>query len=247
MTEPYFGAVTASPFWSGIAPAFGFFPTPLGTGIAHGSEGFGSPNIPPAAIAGLPAVGPGFQTAGAMPGFPHPAYAGSPQPYGLGGGPQPYGFGGGLMPPVATGPLFGQLGPGSAPGQGSFGASYSGLGGFELPPGITAPAIMAAIAMRRGQPQGPANDQEIEEFIYDALELLPGTNDVEVRVEGGRVTLTGSVQQKRLKHDGGEIAWAIPSVNDVVNNVNIATRRRSRAAGREGESQQPGAAARKQG
>jgi osmotically-inducible protein OsmY len=99
--------------------------------------------------------------------------------------------------------------------------------------------------VRRGQPQGPANDQEIEEFIYDALELLPGTNDVEVRAEGGRVTLTGGVQQKRLKRDVGEIAWAIPSVSDVMNNVNIATRRRSRATGREAESQQPSAAGRK--
>ena len=87
--------------------------------------------------------------------------------------------------------------------------------------------------MKRGQPSGPANDQEIEDFLYDALELLTGTNDVEVRCEGGRVMLTGSVQHKRLKRDVGEIAWAIPTVNDVQNNVSIATRRRSRS--REGE------------
>jgi osmotically-inducible protein OsmY len=80
---------------------------------------------------------------------------------------------------------------------------------------------------------GPTNDQEIEDFVYDALELLPGTNEIEVRSEGGRVLLTGSVQQKRLKRDVGEIAWAIPGVNDVQNNVTIVARRRPRPAGRE--------------
>ena len=89
--------------------------------------------------------------------------------------------------------------------------------------------------MRRGQPQGPTNDQEVEDFIYDALELLPGAADVEVRCEGGRVTLTGSVQHKRVKRDVGEIAWAIPGLHDVQNNVTIASRRRTRSAAREGE------------
>ena len=104
---------------------------------------------------------------------------------------------------------------------------------FSGAPIVTAPALLGAVAMKRGQPSGPTNDQDIEDFLYDALELLTGTNDVEVRCEGGRVMLTGSVQHKRLKRDVGEIAWAIPTVNDVQNNVSIATRRRSRS--REGE------------
>lgn len=107
--------------------------------------------------------------------------------------------------------------------------------------GITAPALLSAVAIRRGQPFGPTNDQEIEDFIYDALELFSGANDLEVRCEGGRVTLTGAVQQKRLKRDTGEIAWAIPGVTDVQNNVTIAPRRRSRAANREGEPSTVGA------
>lgn len=239
MTEPFYGTVASSPLWPGITPGFGFFPTPLGIGVSHAAEGFGAPNIPQAPMAGLPSVGPGFQPTGGMPNVPLPSYALSPHSYGLAGG---------LMSSTPTGP-FGQPGPTPGAGPGPFlgTGGYSGLGGFELPPGITAPAVLAVIAMRRGQTQGPANDQDIEEFIYDALELLPGTNDVEVRAEGGRVTLTGSVQQKRLKRDVGEIAWAIPSINDVINNVTIATRRRSRTSGREGEPQQPGAAARKQG
>ena len=95
--------------------------------------------------------------------------------------------------------------------------------------GVTAPALLAAVVLRRGQPLGPTNDQEVEDVIYDAFELLSGTNDVEVRVEGGRAVLSGSVPHKRLKRDLGEIAWAIPALNDVQNNVTITARRRSRA------------------
>jgi hypothetical protein len=101
---------------------------------------------------------------------------------------------------------------------------------------VTASSLLAGVAMRRGQPQGPANDHEVEEFIYDALDLLPGAADVEVRCEGGRATLTGSVQHKRTKRDVGEIAWAIPGLQDVQNNVSITSRRRARVASREAEA-----------
>ena len=109
---------------------------------------------------------------------------------------------------------------------------------------VTASSLLTAVAQRRGQPQGPVNDHEVEEFIYDALDLLPGTSDVEVRSENGRVTLTGVVQHKRTKRDIGEIAWALPGLQDVQNNVSITSRRRGRA-GREAEP--PAASARKQG
>jgi len=111
---------------------------------------------------------------------------------------------------------------------------------------VSAPSLLTAVAMRRGQPLGPTNDQEVEDFIYDALELLPGTSEVEVRCESGRAMLSGTVQQKRAKRDIGEIAWAIPAVQDVQNNVTIAARRRARAApGREIDA--PAASGRKQG
>lgn len=97
----------------------------------------------------------------------------------------------------------------------------------------TVRALLEAVAMRRGQPLGPTNDQECEDFIYDALEMIPAAGEVEVRCEGARVTLTGSVQHKRLKHDVGEIAWAIPGVNDVQNNIAIVPRRRVRTSGRD--------------
>ena len=116
-----------------------------------------------------------------------------------------------------------------------FGAPMAMFGGADIPVGITAPVLVSAIAIRRGQPAGPTTDPEIEDFIYDALELLPGSNEVEVRCDGGRTSLLGSVTQKRLKRDIGEIAWAIPSINDVQNNITIAPRRRSRSQSREAE------------
>jgi osmotically-inducible protein OsmY len=126
----------------------------------------------------------------------------------------------------------------SAPGVFQFAnnpAAFLGAVGADPTGGVTAPVLMAAVAMRRGQPQGPTNDQEVEDFIYDAFELLPGTADVEVRCDGGRATLTGSVHHKRLKRDVGEIAWAIPALHDVQNNVTIASRRRARSASRDTE------------
>src|SRR5258705_10623940 len=71
---------------------------------------------------------------------------------------------------------------------------------------VTASSLLTAVAIRRGQPQGPSNDHEIEEFIYDTLELFPGAADVEVRCENGRATLTGTVQHKHTKRDVSEIA-----------------------------------------
>jgi BON domain len=65
--------------------------------------------------------------------------------------------------------------------------------------------------------------------------VFPGAGEVEVRSEGGRVTLTGRVQHKKLKRDIGEIAWATAGVNDVQNNLTITGRRRARGAGREQE------------
>jgi hypothetical protein len=115
-----------------------------------------------------------------------------------------------------------------------------------VPDGITAPALIAAVAARRGLHQGPTNDHDVEELVYDAMELLPGTSDVEIRCEGGRVTLTGTVPHKRIKHDLGELAWAIPAINDVQNTVSISGRRRSRGLGRDNEPQGGGQQPRKQ-
>ncbi len=128
----------------------------------------------------------------------------------------------------------------SGPSPSPFGAVPIGM------PEISAQSLVAAVAQRRGQPQGPVSDQDVEEFLYDTFELLAGAADVDIRCENGRVTLTGSVAHKRLKHDLGEIVWAVPAVTDVQNNVAIAARRRGRAATGPRESEASSAPARKQ-
>ena len=184
----------------------------------------------------------------AMPG---PAFGYGSMPFGAGGrvaqgiGVQGTGatnpFGIATANQMTGDPYGNMMAGGNVPG-GAIG--FAAFAGSEIGVGITAPTLLTAVAMRRGQPLGPTNDQEIEDFIYDALDLLPGANDVEVRCEGGKTTVTGTVPHKRLKRDVGEIAWAIPSVIDVQNNITIAQRRRQRAQGRENEPQS--VAARKQ-
>jgi hypothetical protein len=141
-----------------------------------------------------------------------------------------------IVPPVfAPPPMVSPAGamptaPAFPLGLNPFGGS---VGPIALDPSLPAASLLALVAARRGQPHGPTTDQEVEDFIYDALELLPGASEIDVRSEAGRVTLTGSVQNKRVKRDAGEIAWALPMSNDVQNNVTIASRRRNRAGGRE--------------
>jgi hypothetical protein len=210
MLEPLFGS--GGPMWTTVPPTTGFaFQTPIGIGNGPiATPIFGSSNVPGLA-GGVPA---GTQ--------PFPVSAGVPA--------NAYGYGAGL---IAVSPQsFSGL---NLPGASPFTRNLSSFVGPDPVVGVTAPSLLAAVAMRRGQPQGPTNDQEVEDFIYDALELLPGAADVEVGCEGGRVTLTGSVQHKRIKRDVGEIAWAIPALHDVQNNVTIAPRRRTRSAAREGE------------
>ena len=107
------------------------------------------------------------------------------------------------------------------------------IGSLAPHPFASAALLVAAVAMRRGQPNGPTTDQDVEELIYDTLELLPGASDVEVRCEAGRLTLSGTVSHRRLKHDIGEIAWSIPNLVDVMNTVTITSRRRTRGLPRD--------------
>ena len=209
MAEPFFGSVSQ---WPSIqAPAFGYPPA-----------SFTQVGRPPSLFS--PIASQGTPTIGGTPGgnaTPHPSPA---EPYMLGVGSVPttggLGFGTGLSAVVSS-PIAGGMPWFTAP---------------EIAVGVTAPALLATVAMRRGQPLGPTTDHETEDFIYDALDLLPGASDIEVRCEGGRATFTGSVPHKRVKRDIGEIAWAIPTLNDVQNNITIAARRRSRPPNREAEA-----------
>jgi BON domain len=224
MNEPLFGG----PMWSG-APPFGVGwtgmsgPIPLSSRPATvGLLGFGPPQFPQMGSIGSHV--PGQQIGNVT----------TPNVTTL----DPYAFGSFAanlqqqpVPGVgfSAGAFAGQQSPFGTP------AAFPPLVNPEFVAAYGIPALLAVVAVRRGQPMGPTTDPECEDFIYDALELLPGASEVEVRCEGGRATLTGGVQHKRVKRDVGEIAWAIPAINDVQNNVAIATRRRSRGAGRDSE------------
>lgn len=207
MIETFLGP--SSPIWTAIPSAAFALQTPFVGGPGINSPLYGSPTVPGLAT-GLP-TSP--QTVFGVGGFPGGTY----------GWPS-----GGMMPGVPQGA--------AVPTVPFVAGPSASLVGSEMMMGVTASSLLAAVAMRRGQLQGPTNDQEVEEFIYDVLDLLPGSAEVEVRCEGGRVTFTGSVQYKRLKRDIGEIAWTIPAVTDVQNNVTVAPRRRVRAATREAEA-----------
>jgi hypothetical protein len=209
MNEMMFGS--GSPVWTGM-PSVGLTFQPLGVGNpALSTPMFSTPMI-------SSGIGGGSGAQGLS--------ASSPVPIGM------YGYGG-ASTPIAQQNL---ANPGLAMAY-PFPPNPQGPWiGSDITGFVTAPSLLAAVALRRGQPQGPTNDQEVEEFIYDALDLLPGAVDVDVRCENGRATLTGHVQHKRTKRDAGEIAWSIPGMNDVQNNVSITSRRRARAAGREAEA-----------
>jgi len=164
--------------------------------------GWPSPSV---AVAGRPFAG----AVAPMPTVPLGLTNGMPA------GPAAFGVAaGGVTPPIGGMPV---------------GATIPSFAGSDVAVGVPVSALLATVALRRGQPLGPSSDQEIEDFIYDALELLPGSGEVDVRCEAGRVTFTGTVHYKRLKRDVGEVAWAIPGVNDVHNTVTIAVRRRPRS------------------
>lgn len=222
MAEPFFGP--GSPLWPAMpGPVFGLTQTPLppgarpmGPAALHGFGIQGSMPLGGGMMPGVPAPNqfpPEPLTGSNVMGNPNP----NPNPTFLGN--PATNFNAGLSAAIMPAPI----------------GSFPAFTGSEIAIGVTAPALLAAVAMRRGQPLGPTNDQEIEDFIYDALDLLPGASDVEVRCEGGRAIVTGSVPHKRLKRDVGEVAWAIPGLNDVQNNITIAARRRGRSQARENE------------
>jgi hypothetical protein len=214
MTQGLFGSVT--PSWTGLsqAPVWPAFGTSF-TGV----EGTPGPVGAYGLAAGLGQLGPG----------PSLAQLG------------PVGPSVGQFGPVV--PSLGQLGP-VGPSYANAGSPLTMSGNiatpFVVPGGVPASTVIATMAMRRGQPQGPASDQDVEELLLDAIELIPSAGEVEVRCESGRVSLTGSVPNKRVKRDVGELAWAIPGINDVHNTLNIQNRRRSRGFTREPEAQPSG-------
>lgn len=210
MVEMMFGS-GSPPMWTAM-PSFGLPYQAMGLGtLPITAQSFGSPRITNGLAGGTTDV-QGVLAPGTL----------STAVYGYGGGAAPN-----AQPNLA--------GPGIAVAY-PFASNPWAATIADATGAVTASSLLAAVAMRRGQPQGPTSDAEVEEFVYDTLDLLPGAADVEIRCESGRLTLTGTVQHKRTKRDVGEIAWAIPALQDVQNNVSIVSRRRARATSREAEA-----------
>ncbi len=104
-----------------------------------------------------------------------------------------------------------------------------GLGGLRRWGGTYTPQFMMT---------GLPTDNEITEMVYDAIDadpIIPFDADINVDCDAGKVTLTGTVSNKEIKHAAGDDAWWIPGVDDVDNQITVVPRRA--AAGEEAETE----------
>jgi hypothetical protein len=81
---------------------------------------------------------------------------------------------------------------------------------------------------------GTMNDQELKYFVENAIDndaTIPPNTMINVDVQDGVVTLTGTVPNKRMKHAAGDDAWFVPQVADVHNEINVMPRRERTGTG----------------
>lgn len=154
-------------------------------------------------------------------------------------------MGPGAFAPPFMGPAFGApfMGPGAfAPpfmGPGTFAPAFMGPGAFGAPfmgPGAIAPPFMGPGTFAPGAWGGgiatigaqPAPDAEIQHFVERTIDNdpeIPAHAKIDVAVQNGVVTLTGTVSNKRIKHAAGDDAWWIPQVLDIHNQIQVSPRK----------------------
>lgn len=119
-------------------------------------------------------------------------------------------------------------GPGRRMAGGGYGRSWGGppnVGGGE-----------AGYARRDHTGQGPRgyrrSDVRINEDVCDALADEPAldASDVEVRVQGGEVMLTGTVADRRAKRLAEDVAYTVRGVWDVQNRLKLRRAESTHAA-----------------
>ena len=74
----------------------------------------------------------------------------------------------------------------------------------------------------------PMTDDELEYFVEQSIDndpSIPSHANIEVDVQDGIVTLTGTVPNKRIKHAAGDDAWWLPQVIDVHNTIQVQPRK----------------------
>jgi hypothetical protein len=152
------------------------------------------------------------------PQFGWGAYPSYGSQRGMPGGTYPSGFQSAGFQPGFQGCGF-QPGWGTGFGWG-YGIPTSGTSGYGMPWSWygTMPA-----------PMRTATDDQIKHMVEESLDAdpaIPFDADINIDVRNGVVTLTGTVPNKRIKHDAGADAWWLPPVVDVENELQVSRARR---------------------
>lgn len=159
--------------------------------------------------------------------YGQPFYGGGPSGYGM--PVQQYGLRYEGMGEQDFGQRFGRMeyGPRYAVNEPYVGVHRLGMGQYFSNPYVGGYGMHGPIEDLRQFPKGPKgytrSDERIKEDICDRLSLLfdVDASDVEVGVEGGEVTLTGTVPDRAMKVRIEFIADQIPGVKDVANQLKI--------------------------
>lgn len=116
-------------------------------------------------------------------------------------------------------------GTGDARGQGSFGSS--GDQGYRSrdfgSPGRDLRSPQGGGFAGRGPKGYTRTDDRIREDVCDRLSLDDDVDatEIEVQVKDGEVTLEGSVETRRMKHQAEDLAEAVTGVKDVHNHLRV--------------------------
>jgi hypothetical protein len=143
--------------------------------------------------------------------------------YGSGSGSGSYGSGSGSGS-YGSGSGSGSYGPGSTYGAGtSYGSgSRSGYGSYGSGPYRSGAAAGASYS-GRGPKGYTRSDDRIREDVCERLSENDevDASDIEVQVNDRKVTLTGTVETRRMKHIAEDLAEAVSGVDDVDNRVTV--------------------------
>jgi osmotically-inducible protein OsmY len=164
---------------------------------------------------------------------------GSGQGYGQGSGQGAYGQGGYGQGGFAQGGQgYDQEGFGQSRGygQGSYGAA--GQGGYET---YGQGAYAGSQRARRGPKGYKRSDERLKEDISERLmnNAYIDAAEVTVDVQNGKVTLEGTVPERRMKHQIEDLVDNCPGVQDIENRVRVA---RGESGSSGGETSQSGSA-----
>jgi hypothetical protein len=156
----------------------------------------------------------------------------------MGGGyGQGSGFGAEGQRGAYSGGMYGSTGYG---GQSSQGGSQQGGWGGSSQQGGQFGGQQGGLGMQQQRSQrnrGPKgytrSDERIREDISEQLmrHHYIDASEVEIQVQGGEVTLTGTVHERRMKHEIEDLVDNVSGVRDVTNNIRVQRQDQHAAGG----------------